>query len=335
MFLKRTVFMAAAASLLLSGATARAQDSGALLDLLVKKGLITDQEAEDVRADLVKENAATAAGKLKLSTPVTELELYGDARLRYEVRSGKTGPPDTINPPGDTFQRNRVRYRLRIGLRGILVDDWFFGIRLETSSNPRSTNITFGDDTGVNGPFSKDSDKINVGQVYLGYRGIRDLTLTAGKMPNPFVTSTMVWDPDINPEGIAEQFKHTFNFSVGGGSSSNAGGATMSADGKTVVAATPPAEPKKISVDLFVNFAQFVYDDTNPENPVGPSPTGVPTNDSFLLGWQVGAKVNFPHNFYFQLAPTIYNYTGNGDNLYGPFVGDPTFINADGDQSHS
>ncbi len=140
------MFIAAAGSLLLGSAAARAQDSGPLLDLLVKKGLINDQEAEEVRAELTKENAATSAGKLKLSTPVTELELYGDARLRYEVRSGKTGPPDTINPPGDTIQRDRARYRLRIGLRGTLVDDFLFGIRLETSTNPRSTNITFGDD---------------------------------------------------------------------------------------------------------------------------------------------------------------------------------------------
>ena len=62
MFCKRIIWMAALASLLLGGAAARAQDSGALLDLLVRKGLITDQEAEDVRADLVKENAATPAG---------------------------------------------------------------------------------------------------------------------------------------------------------------------------------------------------------------------------------------------------------------------------------
>ena len=95
MFLKKIMFVVTAVSLLLGAAAARAQDNGALLDLLVKKGLITDQEAEEVRADLVKENAATSAGKLKLSTPVTELELYGDARVRYEVRSGETAAPDT------------------------------------------------------------------------------------------------------------------------------------------------------------------------------------------------------------------------------------------------
>jgi hypothetical protein len=39
----------------------------------------------------------------------------------------------------------------------------------------------------------------------------------------------------------------------------------------------------------------------------------VPQTDAFLLAWQIGAKFNFPNNFYFQLAPTLYNYTGNGD----------------------
>lgn len=43
----------------LGGASlAVAQDSGALLDALVRKGVLTDQEAEDVRADLTRDNAA-------------------------------------------------------------------------------------------------------------------------------------------------------------------------------------------------------------------------------------------------------------------------------------
>lgn len=320
----KTVWMMAIVTLL-GSAVARAQDNGALLDLLVRKGFITDQEAEDVRADLVKESAATSAGKWKLSTPVTELELYGDARVRYEVRNGETAAPDTLNPPGDTFQRDRARYRLRIGLRGTLVDDWFFGIRLETSTNPRSTNITFGDDSQVNGPFSKDSDRISVGQAYFGYKGVRDLTLTAGKMANPFITSSMVWDPDINPEGLAEQWKHTFNLSFGGESSPG----SMSKDGKTMTPATT-SEPTKMSIDVFANFAQFVYDDTNPENPIGANPQGLPDDDSFLLGWQVGARFNFPHSMYFQIAPTIYNYTGTGDSFATHFSGDPTFADDTG-----
>src|SRR5712691_5257899 len=253
MFFTKILFIATVTSLVLGAAAVRAQDSGALLDLLVRKGLITDQEAEDVRADLVKENAATAAGKMKLSTPFTELELYGDARMRYEIRTAEAGAPDTISSPGDSTQRNRLRYRLRLGLRGTLVDDWFFGLRLETSTNPRSTNVTLGDDSGVNGPFSKDSDRISVGQAYFGYRGVRDLTLTVGRMQNPFVTTLMTWDADINPEGLAEQWKHTFNLTFGGGSRA-AGAESYSKDGKTVSTATESSPPNNISVDIFANF---------------------------------------------------------------------------------
>jgi len=329
MLLKRILFVVMAASLFFGAAAARAQDSGALLELLVKKGLITDQEAEDVRADLVKESAATSAGKLKLSTPLTELELYGDARLRYEIRTAEAGAPDTITKPGDNTQRNRFRYRLRLGLRGTLVDDWFFGLRLETSTNPRSTNITFGDDSGVNGPFSKDSDRISVGQAYFGYKGVRDLTLTAGKIQNPFITTSMVWDGDINPEGLAEQWKHTFNLSYGGGPA--AGTKSSSKDGKAVSTAAE-STPSNITVDIFANFGQFVYDDSNPENTVGPAPDGLPNRDAFLLGWQVGAKIGFTKDIYLQLAPTIYNYTGNGDTFNTHFSGDPTFLDGSGNK---
>src|SRR6476646_870477 len=131
MLRKYFVLITTAITLVLGGVPARAQDAGALLDLLVKKKLITDQEAEEVRGELTREAATTAAGKWKLSAPITELELYGDARVRYEIRTAQSGLPDRITPPGEDTQRNRARYRLRLGLRGILVDDWFFGLRLE------------------------------------------------------------------------------------------------------------------------------------------------------------------------------------------------------------
>src|SRR5215212_4777702 len=232
MLLRRVIIVGLTACFMFGAVSSRAQDAGALLDLLVKKKIISDQEAEEVRAELTKEVATTAAGKWKMSAPITELEIYGDARLRYEYRGGRTAGDTPVAPAGpgvagtrDWQERERERYRLRLGLRGTLMDDWFFGIRLETSTSPRSTNVTFGDDSGINGPYSKDSDRISVGQAYLGYRGFKDITLIAGRMPQPLVTTPMVWDNDINPEGLAEQCKHSFNFSFGGGSaeSSSAG----------------------------------------------------------------------------------------------------------------
>ena len=44
-----------------------------------------------------------------------------------------------------------------------------------------------------------------------------------------------------------------------------------------------------------------------------------------MLAWQVGAKINFTKDIYLQLAPTLYNYTGNGDSFNIHFSGDPNF----------
>jgi len=156
--MKKLTLAAAALCVALSGPAARAQDAGALLDLLVKKRLISDQEAEEVRSELVKESASTSAGKWKLSAPITELELYGDVRLRYEVREGRLPSNNQGNfgqdHLNDWYERYRNRYRLRVGLRGTLADDWFFGLRLETSASSRSTNVTFGGESS-GGPFAR------------------------------------------------------------------------------------------------------------------------------------------------------------------------------------
>lgn len=318
----------------------------ALLELLVKKKLITPQDAAAVRAELKKETKTasgsapgnvsstgpaeipvtkTAAEKWKLSTPITELELYGDMRLRYEIRNGE-------NETGDAIQRNRERYRLRLGLHGTLTDDWFFGVRLETSQNPRSTNVTFGDDTstsspGGGGPFAKGSDGINVGQAYLGYKGIPGVTLIAGKMANPLITTLMIWDSDINPEGLAEQWKHTFTVNLGSDQAEEP--ISYTKDGTAVPSNKAAKGGSKLTIDVFANFAQFIYDDTNPENPLGPSPDKIPKTDSFMMAWQVGARFTFPNTLYAQVAPTLYNYTGNGDTFNTFFQGgDPTLSNS-------
>jgi hypothetical protein len=233
----------------------------------------------------------------------------------------------------DWIERERERYRLRLGLRGTLMDDWFFGLRLETNASGRSTNVTMGADTsssspGGGGPFAKGDDIMYVGQAYAGYKGFPDFTFTAGRMPNPLITSyRFIWDPDINPEGLAEQWKHTFVFGA-----EPPPPPSFSKDAKAVVASKPP-EPF-LKLDLFTNFAQFVYDDANPENPLGPRATTtanggsqlVPNTDAFLLAWQVGARLNFPHNFYFQLAPTLYNYTGNGDTFNVHYQGGSPYV---------
>ncbi len=381
MFLKRFILRAAGTSLaaiaLLAAQPLRAQASSdtARIEKLERAVEMLEKQNADLKAEIssLKKHPASTSGpivegktktqvtydgktyvekvvpaekssadKWKLSTSISELELFGDLRLRYQYNGGETKSTGPVAAPGagvagtnDWQERERERYRLRLGLRGTLLDDWFFGVRLETNNNERSANVTFGDDTASNtpgggGPFEKNSDIVYVGQAYGGYKGFPGFTFTGGRMPNPLVTTRMVWDPDINPEGLAEQYKHTFVF---GGEPPPP--PSYSKDGKAVVAPKPP-EPF-LKLDVFANFAQFVYDDANPENPLGARATThanggtqlVPNTDAFLLAWQLGARLNFPHNFYFQLAPTMYNYTGNGDTFNIHYVGgDPHLTNA-------
>jgi hypothetical protein len=151
-------------------------------------------------------------------------------------------------------------------------------------------------------------------------------------MPNPLVYTPMTWDIDINPEGVAEQWKHTFTLGSEG-SASESGGYTK--DGTALPKSQKKSEGSSsaLKIDVFVTFAQFIYDDSNPENPLGARAVSggklVPNTDAFMLAWQAGAKFNFPNNLYAQIVPTLYNYTGNGDTFNVHFQGgDPHLSNS-------
>jgi hypothetical protein len=223
------------------GVVTNAQTSDPALNALVKKGFLTEQEAKDALADaqtnLVSgsEEKLPSASKWKISDAIKSIGLYGDLRFRYEYRGADNAPGS--GESGSTCYRERFRYAVRVGLRGDLFDDFYYGLRVETSSNPRSPWVTFGDDTNPT-PTDKTKDTIGIGQAYLGWRASDWLELTVGRMPMPLYVTPMIWDSDINPEGAAEKFK----YSVG-------------------------------DVDLFATFGQFMYQDSNPDNSIPSSDT--------------------------------------------------------------
>ena len=60
-----------------------AQDSGPLIDLLVKKGVVSDQEAEVLRVELQKDFAVnSSAGKLNLSSSLSEFKNVTNSSIR-------------------------------------------------------------------------------------------------------------------------------------------------------------------------------------------------------------------------------------------------------------
>jgi len=287
----------------------RAQSSAdALINKLEQKGILTSAEARELRTETAEEDTNMVnrlpASKWRLADSIKSIGLFGDVRLRYEYRGVDNPTPNSVAPggvtsgaSGKTYRRERFRYALRLGLRGDLFDDFNYGVRLETSANPRSPWVTFADDTGNSSksplsgtPTDKSSDGISVGQVYLGWRPADWFEMTAGKMPMPLYATPMVWDADINPEGAFEKFKYTIG-----------------------------------DFDLFADFGQFDYQDPS-------AASAFPSSDTFLLAWQAGGSVKFGKAMLVKIAPVLYTYTGLGNtpasgaqpNLnspYYPFVG--------------
>jgi hypothetical protein len=260
-----------------------------LLDLFVKKGFVTQDEANAVKAeaDAMRSNQVATAqppSKWKLSNGLKNIELFGDVRLRYEDRRAE-------DPKHGFIELDRLRYAVRLGLRGEVYEDFYYGLRLETASNPRSPWATFATSTSgapYQGPFGKSTAGINVGQAYIGWHPEDWVDFTFGGMPNPLYTTPMVWDPDLNPTGFAERFKYTI------------GQAT-----------------------LFANFGQFLYEDTNPTKASNGyfgitgannlyTGNGTPV---FLTAWQGGLTYNITPKISLTVAPDIYYYFGQGANV--------------------
>lgn len=270
-----------------------------LVQTLIEKGVLTADEAKKIEAETAARQT-NAPGRVsepvsrwQMSQAIKSMQLFGDVRFRYEYRGVHNAPASAVP---STYYRERFRYAIRLGIRGDLVDNFNYGLRLETATNPRSPWATFGSgntSTKLSGttynsatPSDKAGSGINLGQFYLGWHPADWLELTVGRMPMPLYTTPMVWDSDINPEGAFEKLKYTVN-----------------------------------DTDLFVDFGQFEYQDPN-------QATTMPSSATFLLTWQAGVNVPVGKDMSFKIAPMLYTYTGIGSTKGGdanglnlPYVG--------------
>src|SRR5215469_1427285 len=113
--------------------TFAADSVDSLLDALVKKGVLTQKEAEDIKEENTTNISVLPATKWKISDSIKSIGLFGDVRFRYEYR-GTDNPQAGATTTGttkNTFARERFRYALRAGIKGDLFDNWSYGIRLE------------------------------------------------------------------------------------------------------------------------------------------------------------------------------------------------------------
>ena len=141
--IKRALPMLALAVVMAStNLTAHAQSKGdqALLDALVRKGVLTDKEATEISAETANEVTSSPGPKIQVGDWVKELKFSGDLRIRNQwdertpmiLTNPKLGAQD-VNIP-----RDRWRFRLRLMADFKLEGNFFGGVMLSTDDNRAS-----------------------------------------------------------------------------------------------------------------------------------------------------------------------------------------------------
>ncbi len=198
----------------LCGSFAFAGEVDVLVNKLVEKGVLTQGEAQQMLTEAKEEGRKEIAqGKNEvLPKWLQTTKFAGDMRVRYQGEN-KTGAK----------HRDRGRFRLRYGFEMKPNELMKVGFKMATGSN--SYNGAGGaamgpEQTSTNQSFTGmfQNKPIWVDQAYVEYRPfgntdlmiLKDMKLTGGKFPNPFYTTDMVWDPDINPEGGYVQFTPSY-----------------------------------------------------------------------------------------------------------------------------
>ncbi|MGB7769470.1 MAG: putative porin [Verrucomicrobiia bacterium] len=210
---KMAIFAGAAALMALTPNTHAQTTVDDLLNKLEQKGVLTVDEADQLKAENTTNSAAdfNQAFNSKFPMPdwVTSYKLSGDFRGRYDERT-------TPNPAQE--DNIRLRYRLRVGLEINMKDNLQVGFRLG-SADPNSSNALGGSPVSNNTTLQGNGTKkfIYVDEAYGRWTPVKNDTWmvagTIGKMPNdyPFQVTPMVLDPDYTPEGGAIQTSYKIN----------------------------------------------------------------------------------------------------------------------------
>lgn len=256
-----------------------------LIQKLEDKGILTSQEAVQLKGEVASKEQNTQQSTFKNMLPdwVNNLKVGGDFRLRDQIQVRKV-PGGTSG--GKNLDQNRARMRARLNFEDQINDKVKINFTLATEGgkdngalgNSRSNNWTLGGNGGTyytssgtvsnnSGSFSK--PYVAIDKAYVTYTPNQEITLMGGKMANPlWEPASLLWDPDITPEGGAIQLQKRINDYV-----------------------TP-----------FSTNAIFVLKDATPST----SATAFKTNPYMFVS-QEGIKGNLTEKIYYKAAGTYYN----------------------------
>lgn len=188
------------------------------------------QAVKDQLRNEIREEVATQARAERWGVPnsaagwTDRIKIEGDIRVRHQsdffdksntaasvydsdiLASGGTRAVDFANFTSSGFlnsnlteSRNRLRLRARLDVTAKVSDQVSTGIRIATGSSTDrvSTNQTMGQD------FNKYT--LLLDRAFIRYEPVEWLNVSAGRIPNPWFNSEMMWSDNLNFEGLAVQ----------------------------------------------------------------------------------------------------------------------------------
>lgn len=188
------------------------------------KDQIRDQIKQDVLAQARQERWGEPGA---LPEWIDRIKWEGDIRLRYErdlfqkdnapyanfLAINSAGSTAAAGPNAlldTTDDRTRWRLRARLGMLAKVSDGVEAGFRITTGTitNPVSTNQTLGN--------SFNRDTVVLDRAYVRADPYNWLTLWGGRIPNPWFSTDLVWDENLNFDGVAASLRPRFNDGTSG-----------------------------------------------------------------------------------------------------------------------
>jgi len=277
----------------------------------IVKNQLRDQIEQDVLRDTRRTDDKFGPQPL-VPDWVNRVTLFGDIRLRYELDNFPGGNDNTgafpnfnaintgnpFDVAGNTFppeynvdkDRQRFRFRVRVGLNADLGDGFSIGIRGATGENdsPVTENQTLGNaNNAQGGNFQKYS--IWLDRAFLKWEagGLpeRDLTITAGRIDNPFFSTTLIWANDLGFDGVAISGRY-----------------------QILRGLTP-----FLTAGAFpVYNTDFNFANTNPGK--------YDSTDKYLYAVQGGTDWNINRDFHLKIAGALYDFNNIEGRLSNPFT---------------
>ncbi len=169
---------------------------------------VKKQIADGLREEVTAKAKAERWGNVNAVPEwLDRLTWEGDMRVRYQSDLFPEG-----NAPEVFFQslgqavsnttedRHRERIRLRLGLKANVTPGVNVGVRIATGNtgDPVSTNQTLG--TTAN------KYSLVLDRAFIKISPLYSLGISGGRIPNPWFGTDLLWDSDLNFEGVAVSF---------------------------------------------------------------------------------------------------------------------------------